>query len=959
MALRALHLTIAVVGIAAASALAYWWQHERLPAKGVAPAASAGSPGAGRVSQAVPVEAGRVSVMRMMDEAQAVGTLRSRQTVTVRPEVNGRITQLNFRDGAPVKRGQVLVQFDNQLELAQLRQAEAQLAIARTNHQRNQDLAARSFISASAVDQSAASLQVAQAQHALAQATVARLRILAPFDGITGIANVSVGDYLSAGQSIVNLEDMAVMFVDYRLPERYQTRLQPGQIARVGFDALPGETFEARVLAVDPRIDAEGRSLYVRGCIDNARARLRPGMFARVSAVFDVRDDVIVVPEEAVALQGDKAHVFRIVTLADGRAVAERLEVRLGARRQGRVEIVNGSLQAGEAIVLAGQQRLGAGNTPVSVSNSGALSPLDGSAAAALAPALQPARAVVVADRAPTVRRLGRRLGRRPARLSSAPPPRWPCRRRAAPASDGGGPAMKLAEISIRRPVFATVLSLLVLLIGIVSYFSLPVREYPRIDEPIVTVSVTYTGASAEVMETQVSKVLKDSIAGIDGVDILTSISRAERSQITARFRLDKNPDSAAADVRDRTSRVRGRLPDDIDDPIISKVEADAWPIIWLTFSSDRMSRLVLSDVVNRIAKPRLQTATGVAEVNLYGERQYAMRIWLDAERLAAFQLTTADVEAAIRANNLELPAGRIESSQREFGVTAQTNLVTPEQFANIVIRTVNGFPVRMRDVARVEEGALDERSTARINGRDAVMVGITRQATANPLDLSRAVRAMLPQVEQDLGGGVSIQVANDSSIFIERSIHNVYRTIAEAVVLVTLVIFVFLRTLRASIIPIVTIPVSLVGTFALMSLAGFSINTLTLLALVLAIGLVVDDAIVVLENIYRHIEEGMAPFQAALRGSREVGFAIVAMTLTLAAARGRGLAAHAAVAAALAGGGGHAGGGHCHRAGLPTPAPGTGAGGRPGRDQRAHHRARRRHAGLHQPLHRPGREAG
>ena len=237
-----------------------------------------------------------------------------------------------------------------------------------------------------------------------------------------------------------------------------------------------------------------------------------------------------------------------------------------------------------------------------------------------------------------------------------------------------------------------------------------------------------------------------------------------------------------------------------------------------------------------------------------------------------------------MRANNLELPAGRIESTQREFGVTAQTDLTTPAQFANIVIRTVNGFPVRMRDIARVEEAASDERSTARINGRDAVMVGVTRQATANPLDLSKAVRAMLPAVETDLGRGVTVLVANDSSLFIERSIHNVYRTIAEAVLLVALVIFVFLRTLRASIIPIITIPVSLIGTFALMSLAGFSINTLTLLALVLAIGLVVDDAIVVLENIYRHIEEGMAPFAAALKGAREVGFAIVAMTLTLAA---------------------------------------------------------------------------
>ena len=443
---------------------------------------------------------------------------------------------------------------------------------------------------------------------------------------------------------------------------------------------------------------------------------------------------------------------------------------------------------------------------------------------------------------------------------------------------------MQLAEISIRRPVFATVLSLLVLLIGAVSFTRLSVREYPKIDEPVVTVSVRYAGASAEVIESQVTKPLEDSIAGIDAVDVITSISRAEQSQISVRFRLEKDADNAAAEVRDRTARVRNRLPNAVDEPVIAKVEADASPVMWVAFSSETRSPLEINDLVNRIVKPRLQTVTGVADVPIYGERKYAMRVWLSPERMAGYRLTTQDVEDAIRRNNLELPAGRIESQQREFSVTSQTDLATPAQFSNVVIRTVNGFPVRIRDVARVEEGAASDRSRVRLNGREAISVGVIRQATANPLELSKGVRAMLPTLKQDLPPDVVIDVANDNSLFIDRSIKSVYSTIIEAVVLVALVIFVFLRTVRASIIPIITIPVSLVGSFALMSLAGFSINTLTLLALVLAIGLVVDDAIVMLENIYRHIEEGLDPFSAAIKGAREIGFAIVAMTLTLVA---------------------------------------------------------------------------
>lgn len=443
---------------------------------------------------------------------------------------------------------------------------------------------------------------------------------------------------------------------------------------------------------------------------------------------------------------------------------------------------------------------------------------------------------------------------------------------------------MQLAEISIRRPVFATVLSLLIVLIGAVSFNRLTVREYPKIDEPVVTVSVRYAGASAEVIESQVTKPLEDSIAGIDGVDVITSISRADQAQISVRFRLEKDADSAAAEVRDRSSRVRNRLPQAIEEPVIAKVEADAFPVIQLAFSSESMTALQINDLVNRIVKPRLQTVTGVADVRVFGERKYAMRVWLDTDKLASYRLTTQDVEDAISRSNLELPAGRIESQQREFSVTSQTDLIRPAQFGEIVIKSVNGFSVRVKDVARVQEGAADERTAVRLNGRSAVAVGVIRQATANPLDLSRGVQEAIPKLRADLPPDLLIDIANDNSVFIDRSVKNVYRTIGEAVLLVALVIFVFLRTLRASIIPIITIPVSLIGTFALMALAGFTINTLTLLALVLAIGLVVDDAIVMLENIFRHIEEGMDPFSAGIKGAREIGFAIITMTATLVA---------------------------------------------------------------------------
>jgi len=443
---------------------------------------------------------------------------------------------------------------------------------------------------------------------------------------------------------------------------------------------------------------------------------------------------------------------------------------------------------------------------------------------------------------------------------------------------------MSLFELCVRRPVMATVLSLVIVLIGLISYTRLSVREYPRIDEPVVSVTTLYRGASAEVVESQVTKPLEDSLAGIEGVELMTSQSRSERSQINVRFTLKRDPDSAAADVRDKVARARGKLPDTIDEPIIAKVEADASPIIYIAVQAGSLSPLEASDYVKRYVQPRLSVLPGAADVRIFGDRQVSMRINIDRTRLAGYRLTVQDVEDAIRRQNAEIPAGRIESQAREFTVVAETDVRTAEQFNNIIVANVAGYPVRIRDIGSAQIGPVDERTISRFNGKPSLNIGVIKQAVANPLDLSQAVRAEVEKINEGTPEGMRFIVAYDTSVFIDRSIKSVFTTIGEAILLVVLVIFFFLRSFRATLIPLVTIPVALVGAFALMYAFGFTINTLTLLAMVLAIGLVVDDAIVVLENIFRHVEAGMPRKEAAIKGIKEIGFAVIAMTLTLAA---------------------------------------------------------------------------
>ncbi|MBL9216953.1 MAG: efflux RND transporter permease subunit [Opitutaceae bacterium] len=442
---------------------------------------------------------------------------------------------------------------------------------------------------------------------------------------------------------------------------------------------------------------------------------------------------------------------------------------------------------------------------------------------------------------------------------------------------------MILSDVSIRRPVVALVASILVVLIGLLCFNRLPVREYPLIDSPVVTVETNYRGASAEVVEAKITEPLEREVASIDGIRIIRSESQEESSRITVEFNLDRNVDEAANDVRDRVSRARGRLPEEIEEPRVTKADADQSPVITLALTSDTYSRQELRELVERVAIQRLQTINGVGSVGVRGPR-YAMRLWVDSDKLAAHQLTVGDVEAALRQQNVEIPGGRIESAAREFPVRIEGRMTQVAEFENLVLATRGSHQVKFSDIGRVELGSEEYRSESYFKGKPTVGVQVLRQAQANVLDVANAVKAMIPHIRADLPAGIEVNIGFDSSVFVDRSVREVYKTLWEASVLVVLMIFLFLRDWRATLVPLVAIPVSIIGSFAIMSWMGFTINTLTLLALVLAVGLVVDDAIVMLENIYRRIEEGEGPIHAAIYGARQVAFAVIATTLTLAA---------------------------------------------------------------------------
>ncbi len=442
---------------------------------------------------------------------------------------------------------------------------------------------------------------------------------------------------------------------------------------------------------------------------------------------------------------------------------------------------------------------------------------------------------------------------------------------------------MWLSDVSIKRPVFAAVISLLLLAFGFVAFDRLPLREYPDIDSPVVSIETNYIGAAANVVETRITQLLEDRISGLEGVRTIASRSRDGRSDITVEFDISRDVDAAANDIRDRVAGVLDDLPEEADPPEIQKVDANASVIMWLNLVSENMTVIELTDYARRYLQDRFSAVDGVARVRVGGGLNYSMRVWLDRDQLAARNLTVADVESALRAENVELPAGSVESTQRQFAVRMERSYSTAEDFRRLVLsQGRDGYLVRLGDVARVEVAPAEERTLFRGNGVPMVGIGIIKQSTANTLAVASRVKAEAEHVNAMLPNGMQILESYDRSVFIENAISEVYKTLFIAIGLVILVIFVFLGNVRAMLIPAVTVPISLVATFIVLYALGFTINLLTLLALVLAIGLVVDDAIVVLENIHRRMEMGESALVAAYRGTRQVAFAVIATTLVL-----------------------------------------------------------------------------
>jgi len=442
---------------------------------------------------------------------------------------------------------------------------------------------------------------------------------------------------------------------------------------------------------------------------------------------------------------------------------------------------------------------------------------------------------------------------------------------------------MLLSDVSVKRPVFATVVNVLLIIFGIVAFTMLPLREFPDIDAPVVTISTDYPGASAEVVETQVTQLIEERISGIEGIKNISSRSAPGNSSISIEFTLARDIDAASNDVRERVSRALDNLPEESDPPEVSKASSDETTVVWYNLRSESMSILELTDYAERYIVDRLAVVDGVARVRIGGDRRYAMRVWLDRDAMAARQITVTDIVNRLREENIELPAGEVESTEREFSVRMARAYLSEEDFRNLVIRQgEDGYLVRLGEVARVELGAEDDKTDFRGNGVNMVGIGIIKQSKANTLSVVENVRKEMDALEKTLPETMYLATSYDSSIFIKGSIDEVYNTLLIAMALVVVVIYLFLGNIRATIIPALTVPVAIIASYIVLFSLGFSINLLTLLALVLAIGLVVDDSIVVLENIYRRVEEGEPPLLAAYRGAREVGFAVIATTLVL-----------------------------------------------------------------------------
>ena len=790
------------------------------------------------------------------DHIEVLGVAKGRQSVTITSNTTELVTGVHFKDGEAVRKGQVLVDLKATEQDAGVIQSQAALDLAKLDCDRWQALADRGIAPKATADQYRIAYEQAKANLTAARSRRSDRVIRAPFSGVVGLSDIAPGALINPGAPVATLDDIAVIRVDFDIPDRYLPELKQGLSITARADAYPNETFQGVIAQLDTRIDEKTRAIKARAEFPNTGGRLKPGMLMRVS------------------IDQGPAHGAR--GAGGGGAVQRRPGLRLCHHPQGAGR--GGGAAAGDAGRRPGRLLRDQGRP---------------------------------GGRRGDRRRRGQPGLARPAgqgagggRPQCATPPPRP---RRAPGRRRRRAVMMLSDIAVRRPVFAAVAAIILCVVGLAAFTALPVRELPAVDPPQVSIQTNYTGASAEVVEERITQIIEQQVAGIQGIDQETSSSRDGSSRINITFTLDRNLDAAANDVRDAVSRVLAKLPPQADAPQINKANADSSPIMFLRLSSTSLDELALADYANRFLVERLSTVPGVALVNLGGAKIYTMRIWLNASAMAARGVTVSDVITALNNENVELPAGALESSAKDFTIRVNRRYARPEDFATLPVvpptqaatagptaasavgATVTNpggqtsqYITRLGDVAQIEEGPDDRRKMFHFNGLAQIGIALTRQSQANDLEISKGVHKMIEEVNAGLPKGTRLDVAVDYSVFTQEAIREVWITMAMSLFLVAMVNFVFLGSWRAAVIPAVVAPICILSAFIVLAPLGFSINLLTLLALVLSIGLVVDDAIVVVENVQRRVDGGEPPLVAAERGARQVFFAVVATTIVL-----------------------------------------------------------------------------
>ncbi len=727
-----------------------------------------------------------------------------------------------------VAAGDPLVRLDSSKEEADLKATQAQIPAAKADLDRKARLVKERVVSQSDLDDAQSRYDELSAQSISLKATIDRRLLTAPFGGVLGIRKVNKGQYLQPGDQIVSLQDLSVMRMRFLVGQKDYAKIKLGQDIEARFDAYPGEVFKGRITAIEPSVKFQSGIIPIQAEIPNSDARLLPGMYGSLDVLLPDHSNKLVVPQSAVAfnLYGESIYVV------DEQAMTvQQATVTTGARR---------------------------GN--------------------------------LVVDRNRTQART-ESGGRRPAQAVERH--QGQCRRRPdAPRDDGRAPAIargrslrcasRTSSSSGRSSRLPSICCCVIA--GFAALASLQIRQFPQMQFTVITVTTVYTGASADLVQGFVTQPLQEQIAAADGVDYLTSESRASNSVITVYMRLNYAASAAQANILAKIQAVRADLPKEIEDPKLDISTGDITQLIYFSLSSDTLNSAQITDYAKRVIQPKFSTVPGVSKIRYYGDREFAMRIWLDPRKLAVYEITAADVRNAIANNNYQTTAGQVRGQYNSFDIDAKTGLERPEDFGAIIVASTQKGIVRLRDVADVSLGAKEADVVAKQQGKPAVFIGIDYTPTANPLEVAGGLKALIPEIERNLPVGMTMRTAYDSSIFIEESIKEVEHTIVEAAVIVTVVIFLFIGSLRAIIIPIIALPLSIVGVAMFLAALGFSINLLTLLAIVLAIGLVVDDAIVVLENVDRHMKEGKSAFLAAIVGTREIAVPVISMTITLAA---------------------------------------------------------------------------